>query len=398
MNKFDISPDQNWYFGKYGGQIIPNEIKIIFDEISKFYMKVKDSDEFISQMDYFRKYYIGRPSPIYFAKKLSEKYWWAKIYLKREDLNHTGSHKINHCIWHVLIAKMMWKKKIIAETGAWQHGVALATAAALIWLPCEIHMWAIDIQKEAPNVSKMKILWTKVVSVEIWTKTLKDAVDSALWAFLKDPQNIFFGIWSVVWPHPFPMMVRDYQRIVWTESKIQFQEMTWRQPDNLVACVGGWSNAIGLFSAFLEDSNVSIYGVEPAWKSFKVWEHAATLKFGTQWDIHGMHTILLQDKEWNPQPVYSIASGLDYPWVWPQHAFLKETWRVNYETINDQEALDAFMELSKLEWIIPALESAHAIAYACKLAKKLKSDQTILVNLSWRWDKDVDFVIEKLWI
>jgi len=396
MKKFDINPDQNGYFGKFGGQIIPPQLKSIFDEIAEFYEKIKDTEEFKNRLKYLNKNYTGRPSPIYFAEKLTEKYWWAKIYLKREDLNHTWAHKINHCLGHALIAKMMWKTKLLAETWAGQHWVALATAAACVGISCEIHMWAIDIAKQKPNITRMKILWAKVVSVDFWTRTLKDAVDSAFWEFIKDPQNIYFGIWSVVWPHPFPMMVRDFQRIIWEEAKIQFQELTWQQPDNLVACVGWWSNAIWLFSAFLENENIDIYGVEPSWKSLNLWEHAATMTLWKPWDIHGMHTFLLQDKNGDPQPVYSIASGLDYPWVWPQHSFLKDIWRIKYEIINDKECLESFIELSKLEWIIPALESSHAVAFSCKLAKTLDKNQTILVNLSGRWDKDIDFVINKL--
>lgn len=393
MKKYDINPTNEWYFGSYWGQILPPDIKKIFDEITEFYLDIKDTKEFTDELKYYRKYYIWRPSPIFYAKNISEKIWWWKIYLKREDLNHTGAHKINHCIGEVLLAKKMWKKRVIAETGAWQHWVALATACALFDMPCEIFMWEVDIEKEAPNVTRMKILWAKVTAVTTWTKTLKDAVDAALGCFLQDPQNIFFGIWSVVWPHPFPMIVRDLQRIVGEEAREQFQELTWKLPDNLVACVWGGSNAIWLFSTFLEDEEITIYGVEPSWKSLNLWENAATLTLWKPWNLHGMHTYLLQDEKWNPQPVYSIASWLDYPWVWPQHSFLKDTWRVHYEVINDKECIAAFYELSRTEWIIPALESAHAVAYAMKLAKTLSSDQTILVNLSWRWDKDIDFVI-----
>jgi len=396
MNKFDINPNQDGYFGNYGGQIMPPQLKPIFDEIAEFYSQIKDTDEFKDKIKYYRKHYIWRPSPIYYAEKLSKKYNGAKIYFKREDLNHTWAHKINHCIAEALIAKSMWKKKLLAETWAGQHWVALATAAALVWIPCEIHMWAIDIEKEAPNVTKMKILWARIVSVESWTKTLKDAVDSAFNEFVKDPQNTFFGIGSVVWPHPFPMMVRDFQRIIWEEAKVQFQELTWKQSDNLVACVGWWSNALWLFSSFLEDENINIYGVEPSWKSLNIKENAATLTLWKPWDIHWMHTYLLQNEDWSPQEVYSIASGLDYPAVWPQHSFLKDMKRVKYETISDDECLNAFKELSQLEWIIPALESSHAIAFATKLASKLSSEETILVNLSGRWDKDIDFVVKKI--
>jgi len=390
--KYDIYPDKNGYFGAYGGQIIPPQLKPIFDKIADFYFSIKDTPEFKNEMNYYRKHYIGRPSPIYFAEKLTQRCGGAKIYLKREDLNHTGAHKINHTIGEALIAKKMGKKKLIAETGAGQHGVALATAAALVGIPCEIHMGEIDVAKQAPNVTRMKILGANVVPVKTGTRSLKDAVDSAFLAFLSDPENIFFGIGSVVGPHPFPMIVRDFQRIVGEEAKEQFAELTGGSPDNLVACVGGGSNAIGLFSAFLENSDVNIYGVEPSGKSLNLGEHAATLTLGTVGDIHGMHTYLLQDEKGQPLPVYSIASGLDYPGVGPQHSFLKDIKRVRYEIISDKECIDAFMQLSRLEGIIPALESAHAVAFAMKLSATLPKEKTILVNLSGRGDKDVDYV------
>ena len=396
MKKYDINPTVEGYFGAYGGQIIPPDIVPIFNEIAEFYLTLKNTQEFKKEMLYYRKHYVGRPSPIYYAKKLSEKYGGAQIYFKREDLNHTGAHKINHTIGEVLVAKKMGKKKVVAETGAGQHGVALGTACALLGLPCEIHMGEIDIEKEAPNVTRMKILGTKVVPVTSGGRCLKDAVDSALGAFLQDPVNIFFGIGSVVGPHPFPMMVRDFQRIVGEEAKIQFQELTGGKPNHLVACVGGGSNAIGLFSAFLEDESIKIYGVEPSGRSLNLGDHAATMAFGKPGNIHGMHTYLLQDEEGNPASVHSIASGLDYPGVGPQHSYLKDIKRVNYETINDKECLDAFLELSRLEGIIPALESCHAIAYATKLAKTLPKNETILVNLSGRGDKDIDFAVKQL--
>lgn len=396
MNKYDITPNKDWMFWDFWGQVIPENLKKIFDDIADFYMRVKDTAEFQEKMDYYRKHYIWRPSPVYFCENLTKKIWWAKIYLKREDLNHTWAHKINHCIWHALVAKMMWKKKIIAETGAGQHWVALATAASLIGLPCEIFMWSVDIKKEYPNVQRMKLLWAKVIWVDSGTKTLKDAVDVAFGSFLEDPENIFFGIWSVVWPHPFPMMVRDFQRIVWKEAKAQFQEIEGKLPDSLVACVWGWSNAMGLFSEFLEEEKVEIYAVEPGGKSSKLWDNAATLAYWKYWEIHWMKTLIIQDDKWEISPVHSISSGLDYPWVWPQISFLKEQWRIKNVVIDDKDCLDAFLELSKSEWIIPALESAHAVAYAMKLAKTLWKEKTILVNLSWRWDKDLDFVFEKL--
>lgn len=395
MNTYDINPNQDWYFWAYGGQIIPPNIIPIFTAIADFYASIKDTQAFKDELVYYNKHYVGRPSPIFYAKNLSEKIGWAKIYLKREDLNHTWAHKINHCIWEVLIAKKMGKQRVIAETGAGQHGVALATACALFAMPCEIFMGEVDIAKEAPNVTKMKILWAKIHPVTSWTRTLKDAVDAALGDFLSDPEHTFFGIGSVVGPHPFPMIVRDLQRIVGEEAKTQFQDLTWGQPDHVVACVWGGSNAIGLFSAFLEDQQVTMHGIEPSGKGLTLGNHAATLQLGTPGNLHGMHTYLLQDTEGNPQPVYSIASGLDYPGVWPQHSFLKDLGRVHYDIINDEECVAAFYALSQLEGIIPALESAHAIAFAMKLAKTLSPDQTILVNLSGRWDKDVDFMVRE---
>jgi len=398
MKKYDIQPDKKGFFGSYGGIILPDQLRPVFEEIADFYLRIRDTKEFKDEINYYRKNYIGRPSPIYFAEKLSKKYGGAKIYLKREDLDHTGAHKINHTIGEALVAKKMGKTKLMAETGAGQHGVALATAAAMVGLPCEIYMGEIDVAKQAPNVTRMKILGAKVIPVSQGTKTLKDAVDATIAEFVKDPKNFFFAIGSAVGPHPFPMMVRDFQRIVGEEAREQFLEMTGKLPDNLVACVGGGSNAIGLFSAFLEDEDVKIYGVEPSGKGLQPGNHAATLTLGEPGNIHGMHTYLLQDKDGNPEPVYSIASGLDYPGVGPQHSFLKDIKRVEYKLASDKECLDSFMELSQLEGIIPALESAHAIAYACKLAAELSPDQTILVNLSGRGDKDIDYVVESLHI
>lgn len=395
-NKYDINPDKDGFFGQYGGQIIPPELKPIFDEINDFYQKIKNDQDFQNELKYLLNHYVGRPSPIYHAKNLSDKIGGAKIYFKREDLNHTGAHKINHTLGEALIAKRMGKKKLLAETGAGQHGVALATAAAVVGIPCEIHMGEIDVAKQAPNVVRMKILGAKVVPVKMGTKTLKDAVDSAFNEFVKDPQNTFFGIGSVVGPHPFPMMVRDFQRIVGEEAKNQFKELTDKNPDALVACVGGGSNAIGLFSAFLEDKKIDIYGVEPSGRGLNPKDHAATLTLGKPGNIHGMHTYLIQDKEGNPEPVYSIASGLDYPGVGPQHSFLKDIKRIKYKLASDKECLDAFVELSKTEGIIPALESAHAVAFAMKLAKTMPKGKTILVNLSGRGDKDIDFVADRL--
>ena len=387
-------PNADGFFGEYGGRFVPPMLEPIMKEIGQEYEKIKTDPSFIKELHSLHKHYTGRPSPIFYAKNLSEKVGGAQIYLKREDLNHTGAHKINHCLGEALLAKKMGKKKIIAETGAGQHGVALATAAALLGLECDIYMGEVDIAKEAPNVTRMKILGAKVIPVTHGLKTLKEAVDSAFEAYVGDPVSQFYAIGSVVGPHPFPKMVRDFQTIVGIEAKEQFEEMTGKQPDNLVACVGGGSNAIGLFTAFLNDDDVDIYGVEPAGTSFKTGDHAATLTLGTPGMIHGFKCYLLQDENGEPSAVNTIASGLDYPGVGPQHSYLKDIKRVKYETINDREAIEAFMELSRVEGIIPALESAHAVAYAMKLAKKLPSTDTILLNLSGRGDKDIDYIVE----
>jgi len=385
------TPNTDGYFGEYGGQIIPPQLKPIFDEIAVKYEEIKNDRDFLAEYNNLLKDYAGRPSPLYFAKNLTKKLGGAKIYLKREDLNHTGAHKINHTLGEALLAKKMGKKKLLAETGAGQHGVALATAAAIVGIECEIHMGTIDIEKQHPNVVRMKLLGAKVVEVTSGGRCLKDAVDSAFGAFLQDPQNIFFGIGSVVGPHPYPMIIRDFQSIVGKEAKKQILEHESKSPDYLIACVGGGSNAIGLFHEFLND-NVKMIGVEPSGKSFKPGEHAATLTLGKPGELHGMFTYLLQDESGNPLPVHSIASGLDYPGIGPIHSDLKDKNRVEYVTINDKEALEAFQELSKTEGIIPALESSHAIAYAIKFAPKLDKDIIIIVNLSGRGDKDIDYV------
>jgi len=393
---FAPMPDNKGYFGEYGGQIIPPELKHIMDEINDAYDQVSQTEAFQQELASLNADYTGRPSPIYFASRLTEKCGGARIFFKREDLNHTGAHKINHCLGEALLAKHMGKTKVLAETGAGQHGVALATACALVGIECEIHMGEIDIEKEHPNVTKMKILGCKLVPVSRGTRTLKDAVDSAFEEYLKDPVNSFYAIGSVVGPHPFPKMVRDFQSIVGREAREQFLSKQGELPDIITACVGGGSNAIGLFTAFLNDDEVKLVGVEPAGKGLDTNEHAATLTLGSKGAIHGFECYNLQDDKGNPLPVYSIASGLDYPGVGPQHCYLKDIKRVQYETADDKECLDAFMEMSRLEGIIPALESAHAIAYAMKTAATMSADQTILVNLSGRGDKDADFVAEKL--
>ncbi len=396
MSKIEFSamPDEQGYFGEYGGQIIPPELKAIMDEINNAYEQIRVTKAFQDELMDLHQHYVGRPSPIFKTTKLTDS--GAQIFLKREDLNHTGAHKINHCLGEALLAKHMGKTKVLAETGAGQHGVALATACALVGIECEIHMGEIDIEKEHPNVTKMKILGCKLVPVSRGTRTLKDAVDSAFEEYLKDPSNFFYAIGSVVGPHPFPKMVRDFQSIVGREAREQFLQSEGKLPDLVTACVGGGSNAIGIFTAFLEDEEVDLVGVEPAGKGLETPDHAATLTKGVKGTIHGMQCYNLQDEQGEPLPVYSIASGLDYPGVGPQHCYLKDLGRVRYVNADDQECLNAFMTLSQKEGIIPALESAHALAYAMKVAKEMSADQSILVNLSGRGDKDADFVAEKL--
>ena len=387
-------PDANGYFGEFGGSYLPPELEKVMKEVESAYEEISKDPGFIKELKELNEHFTGRPSPVYHAERLSKAAGGAEIYLKREDLNHTGAHKINHCLGEVLLAKHMGKKKVIAETGAGQHGVALATAAALLGLECDIYMGEIDVKKEAPNVSRMKVLGAKVVSVTRGTRTLKDAVDAAFEAYLKDPVTQIYCIGSVVGPHPFPMMVRDFQSIVGIEAKEQMLSYAGSLPDAIVACVGGGSNAMGIFSAFLDDSDVALYGVEPAGKGLDTGKHAATIQKGTVGILHGFRSLVLQDKYGEPLPVYSIASGLDYPGVGPQHSYLHSIGRVNYTTATDREAVEAFYALSRMEGIIPALESSHAVAYAVKLAKQLGSGKKILVNLSGRGDKDIDFVME----
>ncbi len=391
-NYFKQFPNKEGYFGKYGGAFLPPQLVDHFKEITEAYTRISKSTRFISELRAIRKHYQGRPTPVYYAERLSDYIGGGRIYLKREDLNHTGAHKLNHCMGEGLLAKYLGKKKLIAETGAGQHGVALATAAAYFGLECEIHMGEVDIKKEAPNVARMKILGAKVVPVTFGLKTLKEAVDSAFEAYMADPVNSIYCIGSVVGPHPFPMMVREFQRVVGIEAREQFMEMTGELPDAVCACVGGGSNAMGIFSAFLND-DCDIIGVEPAGRSFKTGDHAATLTYGKEGVIHGFKCYLLQDEKGEPAPVYSIASGLDYPGVGPEHSHLKDDGRVQYSSVNDKEAVEAFYLLSRQEGLIPALESAHAVAYALKWAKE-NEFQSILVNLSGRGDKDLDYVIE----
>lgn len=385
-------PDKNGYFGPFGGAILPPELVPAFQEITDAYQEICHSAHFISELRRIRKEFQGRPTPVYHCGRLSPYLGKCQIYLKREDLNHTGAHKLNHCMGEGLLAKFMGKKKIIAETGAGQHGVALATAAAYFGLECDVYMGEVDIAKQHPNVVRMKMLGANVIPVTHGLKTLKEAVDAAFDGYLKEYQDSIYCIGSAVGPHPFPMMVRDFQSVVGFEARDQFQEMTRISPDVVCASVGGGSNAIGMFEAFLSDP-VEIVGVEPLGRGDGVGDHAASMAFGSKGTLHGFESMLLQDEKGEALPVYSIASGLDYPSVGPEHAYLRECGRVQYETVGDEEAMEAFFLLCRYEGIIPAIESSHALAYAIRRARQQETG-AILVNLSGRGDKDIDFIYE----
>jgi tryptophan synthase beta subunit len=401
MSIYNINnhPDKKGFFGQYGGRFLPPKMGKEFEKLDKFYQNIKNDAEFINELKYIRKHYQGRPTPITFARNLTEKYKGAAIYLKREDLNHTGAHKLNHAMAYALVAKKMGKTKIIADTGAGQHGVAMAAAAAYFGMECVIYMGEVDAKKESPNVDRMRLMGTKVLVVKDCHVKLIDAANASFAAYEKEIDKVFYPIGSVVGPAPIPQMVRDFQSIVGREARKQFLEITdGKLPNKIVACVGGGSNAMGIFSGFLADDDIEIYAAEALGrlkntKKNIVGEHAATATFGRKAIMSGFNSLALVDKDGNPEPAYSIASGLDYPGFGPEQAFLKEVGRVKFEAINDDEAIASFYELSKLEGIIPALESAHAVALATKMAPEYPG-QTILVNLSGRGDKDIDFILK----
>ena len=392
-----IHADEAGFFGNHGGRFLPPQLEAPIAEVAAAYAQARQDPGFQADYEALLADYVGRPSPLFLAAGLTRHLGGAKIYLKREDLNHTGAHKINHCLGEGLLAKRMGKKKLIAETGAGQHGVALATAAALLGLECEIHMGAVDVAKQHPNVVRMEMLGARVVSITSGGQTLKEAIDSAFSVFAADYADTFFAIGSAVGPDPYPSMVRDFQSIIGREARRQVLEKEGRLPDALVAAVGGGSNALGLFTAFLEDEPVKMFGVEPAGHNLEVpGQHAATITLGTPGTLHGMRTLLLQDEDGNPAEVHSIASGLDYPGVGPQHAFLRDAGRVEYVTASDDETIAAFQLLCRTEGIIPALESSHALAHAIRLAPTMSPEKVLIVNLSGRGDKDVDYVAEYL--
>ena len=385
-------PSVDGRYGEFGGAYLPPQLIPAFEEIAHAYNTICNNAEFINELRRIRREFQGRPTPVYHCARLSEKIGGAQIYLKREDLNHTGAHKLNHCMGEGLLAKFMGKKKIIAETGAGQHGVALATAAAYFGMECDVYMGEVDIKKQAPNVTRMRMLGARVIPVTHGLKTLKEAVDAAFEGYMQEYQEAIYCIGSVVGPHPFPMMVRDFQAVVGIEAREQFMQMTGNLPDAICACVGGGSNAIGLFSAFLADP-VAIYGVEPMGRGETLGDHAASITFGEKGVMHGFESLMLKDEKGEPAPVYSCASGLDYPSVGPEHAHLHALGRANYVSVLDEEAMHAYFLLCRNEGIIPAIESSHALAYAIKYAREHKSG-TILVNLSGRGDKDIDYIFE----
>ena len=381
------------YFGKYGGRFVSYSLQQELEEIEKQYNQLKKDKNFKEELAYLQKYFQGRPTPLYYCKKLTEQIGGAKIFLKREDLNHTGAHKINHCIGQALLAKHMGKKKIIAETGAGQHGLAIATVCALMDLECEIHMGITDIKKQKSNVDKIKLLGGTIVEVTSGDGTLKDAVESALNSYNQQFKTAMYCIGSVVGPHPFPSIVRDFQSVIGKEVKKQLKKLENSLPDYIIACVGGGSNAMGIFNNFLKEKSVNLIAVEALGKGNEIGQNSATIKFGKEDVYQGFNTKVLKNNINEVCDAYSVASGLDYPAVGPQLAFLSDSGRVKFESINDNEALSAFYLLSKTEGIIPALESSHAVAYGIKLAKQLDKNKTVVINLSGRGDKDVDFVL-----
>ena len=388
-NTFRAGPDERGHFGIYGGRYVAETLMPLILELEEAYTRAKADPKFLAEIAYYNTYYIGRPSPLYFAERLTKHLGGAKIYFKRDELNHTGAHKINNCIGQILLANRMGRKRIIAETGAGQHGVATATVAALFGLPCTIYMGAIDIERQQPNVFRMKLLGAEVKAVTGGSQTLKDAMNEALRDWVTNVADTFYIIGTVAGPHPYPAMVRDFQSVIGREARQQMMAAEGRGPHSLVACIGGGSNAMGLFYEFLDDTDVAIYGVEAAGHGVETGQHAASLTAGRPGVLHGNRTYLLQDGDGQIVEAHSISAGLDYPGVGPEHAWLRDSGRVTYTSITDTEALEAFQMCAKLEGIIPALEPAHALAYVRKLAPTLPQDHLLLMNLCGRGDKDI---------
>jgi tryptophan synthase beta chain len=396
-DKIDYNlPDEKGYFGKFGGRFIPEVLMDNVSELEKAYLAFKKDKNFNKELDSLLKNYAGRPSSLYFAERLTEEIGGAKIYLKREDMMHTGAHKINNTLGQVLLAKKMGKERIIAETGAGQHGVATATACALLDLECLVYMGSIDVERQKMNVFRMELLGTEVIPVNTGSKTLKDAINWAIRDWVTNVETTYYCIGSVVGPHPYPMMVRDFQAIIGEESKRQILEKENRLPDVITACVGGGSNAIGIFYPFIEEKNIRMVGVEAGGLGLDTKKHAASLCKGGIGTLHGAMSYILQDKDGQITETHSVAPGLDYPGVGPEHSYFKDQKKIEFTSITDKEALDAFNILSRIEGIIPALESSHAVAYAIKIARDMSRESIILVNLSGRGDKDLEIVEEIL--
>ncbi|MBL4721645.1 MAG: tryptophan synthase subunit beta [Alphaproteobacteria bacterium] len=396
VNTFRSGPDESGHFGIFGGRFVAETLMPLVLAVEEAYESAKSDPEFASELEYLFKHYVGRPSPLYFAPRLTEHYGGAKIYFKRDELNHTGAHKINNCLGQILLAKRMGKKRIIAETGAGQHGVATATVCALFDLPCVVYMGETDIERQKPNVFRMKLLGAEIVPVTSGTGTLKDAMNDALRDWVANVETTYYLIGTAAGPHPYPEMVRDFQSVIGIEAKEQMLEAEGRLPDTLVACIGGGSNAIGLFHPFLDDSSVAIHGVEAAGHGISSGEHAASLTGGSPGVLHGNRTYLLQNEDGQIQDAHSISAGLDYPGIGPEHSWLHESGRVKYVSATDEEALEAFKLCCRMEGIIPALEPAHALAYVSRIAPDLPKDHIICMNMCGRGDKDIFTVADAL--
>jgi len=396
LNTYQAGPDEGGHFGIFGGRYVAETLMPLVLQVEQAYEKYKDDPEFKTELNGYLKHYVGRPSPLYFAERLTEHLGGAKVYFKRDELNHTGAHKINSCMGQILLARRMGKPRIIAETGAGQHGVAVATVCALFGLPCVVYMGETDVERQKPNVFRMKLLGAEVRPVTSGTGTLKDAMNEALRDWVANVEDTYYLIGTVAGPHPYPQMVRDFQRVIGDEARVQMHEAEGRLPDTLVACVGGGSNAMGLFYPFLDDEDVSIIGVEAGGKGTDGIEHCASLTAGAPGVLHGNRTYLLQTPEGQIRDGHSISAGLDYPGIGPEHSWLKDSGRVDYVSITDDEALEAFQLLTRMEGIIPALEPAHALAHVAKIAPTLPKDHIVLMNLCGRGDKDVFTVGEAL--
>ena len=391
MKLKDIIINESWYFWEFWWRFIPELLIPIIDEVKEKFFILKEDEDFIKELKYLYKNYIWRPSPLVFAENLTKKIWWAQIYLKNEWLNHTWAHKINHCVWQALLAKKLWKTRIVAETWAWQHWLATASICAKFWLECIIYMWKKDYDRQRPNVYYMELAWAKVIPVFDWNMTLRDAVNASLKDLLNNTKDSYYLLWTACWPNPYPSMNVFFQKIIGEEIRSQIKEYKWKEilPDYLIACVWGWSNSLGLFYDFLDDENVALIWVEAWWKWINTWKHAARFSNKKVWIVEWFKSYFLQNDDWQINDTYSISAWLDYSWVSPQLSYLESIWRVKMTNATDKDSLDAIKILMETEWILPAMESAHAVAETINLAKNLDKDKIIVCNLSGRGDKDL---------